>query len=157
MDSATINRWIKNLGTSYDALIENEVITNLPLVELYEDSKSLEVEPAFGVELSFWAETQRFEAVHIILGGEREDGLPIYEGELPLPYSATMTQSEARNALGEPMFTKTPLQLHGLDDIWGWDTYQVNIKLHPAAQVDLQYTEDMRIKRLIFSLFDRNI
>lgn len=157
MNSLNMERLIKNLGCSYDALIANKVIDNLPLEDLYEDGESLEIEPVRGVELIFWPETQRFEVIYIALRNSADSGQPLYAGELPIPFDAMNIQEEVHKILGEPIFSKGALELQGTG-LTGWDTYQLDQNWHPAAFVEFQYIKgDMQISRLHFSVIDRNV
>jgi hypothetical protein len=156
MDSATIQRWIMNLGGSYDSLVASGVIPKLPLQELYEDDETLDAVPTEGVELIFWKGSNRFESIHIILGKNRNDGLHPYTGELPDPFSSLRTQPEVHAVIGEPMFFKDQLELYALG-IGAWDTYQCDPSLHPAAFIDFQYTNNLDVDTLTFSLIDKHV
>ncbi|WP_247868538.1 MULTISPECIES: DUF6392 family protein [unclassified Pseudomonas] len=148
-----MERLIKNLGCSYDALIANHVIKNLPLQSLYEDGDSLEIEPVPGIELVFWPETERFEVIYITL---KDSDLPEYEGELPEPFKEVKSQDDVHRIFGDPAFSKSALELFGTG-LSGWDTYQLDPQWHPAALMEFQYVKDMRIGTLLFSLIDRNV
>lgn len=153
MNSVNMERLIKNLGCSYDALIANHVIENLPLQSLYEDGDSLEVEPVPGIELIFWPETKRFEVIYIIL---IDSVLPVFTGDLPYPFKTATNQEEVHKTFGEPVFSKTDLELLGTG-LNGWDTYQLDPNWHPAALLEFQYVKGMRLAKLMFSLIDRNV
>jgi len=148
-----MERLIKNLGCSYDALIANEVIDNLPLQDLYEDGESLEIEPVPGIELIFWPETLRFEVIHITL---IDDALPVFSGELPEPFRELQEQKQVHSTFGVPIFSKTAMELMGTG-LSGWDTYQLDPNWHPATLVEFQYVKNMKVSRLLFSLIDRNV
>ncbi len=154
--SVNMERLIKNLGCSYDALIENKVIDNLPLQSLYDDGDSLEIEPVPGIELIFWPETLRFEVIHVTLKDEQNPSLPLYTGDLPAPFGEIKEQREVHSKLGAPMLSKSVLELRGTG-LSGWDTYQLESNWHPAALVEFQYIKNMRVSRMLFSLIDRNI
>lgn len=156
MNSVNMERLIKNLGCSYDALIANNVIDNLPLQTLYEDSESLEIEPVPGIELIFWPETLRFEVIYITLKDEEGANLPVFAGELPEPFRSATDQKEVHKTFGNPMFSKGALELLGTG-LSGWDTYQLDPNWHPAALVEFQYVKHKQISRLLFSLIDRNV
>lgn len=154
MDATTITRWINNLGRHYDALIAEGVIPNMPLQELYKGRDWIDIEPADGLELSFWAETKRYERLFITLTPTVE-GTTAYKGELPKPFTALMTKAIVRNTFGEPMasqgLTKLPLNTMA----GGADTYKLNPATHPNMQVSFQYTPDLVVKVLVFSLIDK--
>lgn len=156
MNSENMERLIKNLGCSYNALIAYKVIDNLPLQSLYEDGDSLEIEPAPGIELVFWRETLSFEVIHITLKDDQYPETPVYTGQLPEPFASIRDQKQARKILGEPMFTESPMALQGTG-FSGWDTYQLDSKLHPAALLEFQYINNFLVGRIIFSLIDKNV
>ncbi|MEA9979991.1 MULTISPECIES: DUF6392 family protein [unclassified Pseudomonas] len=152
-----MERLIKNLGCTYDALIANKVIDYHPLRDMYEDGESLEIEPVPGIELIFWPETLRFEVIYITLKDEQTTNLlPIYGGELPEPFKSVTDQKEVQKAFGEPMFSKGAIALRGTG-LSGWDTYQLDSNLHPAAMVEFQYVKNMKISKLLFSVIDKNV
>ncbi|XXE35861.1 hypothetical protein J3P78_27390 (plasmid) [Pseudomonas sp. R4-79] len=156
MNSVNMERLIKNLGCSYDALIANQVIDNLPLQDLYEDGESLEIEPVPGIELIFWPEALRFEVIYITLKDDQNSNAPVFTGHLPEPFANLSDQSKVHQALGEPMFSKGAMELQGTD-LSGWDTYQLESHWHPAALVEFQYVKQMQTSRMLFSLIDRNV
>lgn len=156
MNSENMERLIKNLGCSYDALIANKVIDKLPLQDLYEDGESLEVEPVPGIELIFWPETLRFEVIHITLTGDQVHDLPVFSGILPAPFTSISNHTQVRETFGNPIFSKTAMELKGTG-LSGWDTYQLDTSWHPAVLVDFQYSKNQQISKLLFSLIDRNV
>lgn len=156
MNSVNMERLIKNLGCSYDALIANKVIDNLPLQDLYEDGESLEIEPVPGIELIFWPETLRFEVIYITLKDGQNANLPLFAGNLPEPFRELTEQSQVHKTFGVPMFSKSAMELRGTG-LSGWDTYQLEPSWHPAALVEFQYVKMMKISKMLFSLIDRNV
>jgi len=156
MNSEQMERLIKNLGCSYDALIANGVIDNLPLQDLYEDGESLEVEPAPGIELIFWPETLRFEGIYVTLKNEQSLEGRAFCGGLPGNFGSVSNQLQVHESFGEPIMSKGILELQGTG-LGGWDTYQLESNLHPAALVDFQYSTNLNVLRLFFALIDRNI
>lgn len=151
---------IRNLGCSYDALVHNKVIERLPLESLYEDGETLEIEPADGLELVFWPdglrkESSRFEMIHILIVVESSTER-VYTGELPPHYSSLKNRDSVRQRLGKPITSKSPLELFGTG-LAGWDTYQVDPSIHPAAVVDFQYMANDVVARMQFSLMDKHV
>lgn len=153
MDAATITRWIKSLGRPYDALAAEGIIPNLPLQELYKGRDWLDIEPADGLELSFWAETKRLESIYITLI-QTVDDQPVYQGELPQPFASEMDQASVRATFGPPRESKGPMKLPNLPPMGGYDTYTLNAATHLNAQAMFQYTADMKVDTLIFTLVD---
>lgn len=156
MNPENMERLIKNLGSSYDALIANKIIDDLPLQDLYGDGETLEVEPVQGVELIFWPETLRFEVIYITLKDGNESSNLLYLGKLPEPFDKITDQRQVRMLFGKPIFAKGALQLQGTG-LSGWDTYQVESNWHPAAFVEFQYGNNMQVCKLLFSLIDKNV
>lgn len=154
MDSATLERLITCLGRTYEHLVADGIIPELPLEDLYESESTLEALPGEGVELCFWAEDHRFEAVQLTLEGE--PGEEVYSGELPSAFQGISTKLQVRSVFGKPIRSVNPIDIPEYGPSGGWDCYQVSSYLHPAAQVDFQYQTDHKIKNLIFALIDRN-
>ena len=155
MGSAAIERWIKNLGGSYDSLIANQVIPDLPLQELYEDSDSLEIEPVVGIELGFWSESKCLELIRVSLENV-PGGIPPFVGELPAPFNGATSQKTVHQIFGAPMFTKSARELAGTG-LSGWDTYQLSAEYHAAALLDFEYGRDLEVSSITFSLIEKHI
>lgn len=157
MDSTDLERCLQNLGASYDQLVTKQIIPDLPLQTLYENSHSLEIEPERGLELSFWPETKRLEMIQITISNMTGEDSPVYSGSLPEPYTGATTQANVRAIFGQPLqfhkILKLPNVTFTLGDL---DSYQIATSLHEGAFVDFQYTEDLRVHRIIFSLIGRN-
>jgi len=156
-NAQAIELWIRNLGKSHSCLVQNKVIPALPLKRLYENSHSLEVEPCPGVELSFWFETQRFEAINITVISQGPDAIPAYSGELPAPYTGLSSQSEVWAKLGEPYKSNGAMKFDSNPPITigGWDFYDGDSALNDNCQVEFQYDEHLRVNLITFSVFDR--
>lgn len=153
MDAATITRWIKNLGRPYDALVAEGVIPGLPLQELYKGRDWLYIEPAGGLELSFWAETKCLESIYITLI-QTVDDQPVYQGELPQPFALEMDQAGVHRTFGSPRESKGAMKLPNLPPMGGYDTYTLEAETHHNAQAMFQYTADLKVDTLIFTLID---
>ncbi|WP_248916019.1 DUF6392 family protein [Pseudomonas moorei] len=151
-----MQRLIQSLGCSYPALIANEVIDDLPLMSLYEDSDTLEIEPTPGVELIFWPDTKSFEEMHITRCNDDDPAKTLFTGQLPLPFGSLMYQNQVHSLLGEPIFSKSVMELLGTK-LYEWDTYQLGTHFHPAATVAFQYGKDMKINAIVFSLMDKHV
>lgn len=155
MGSATLERWIKHLGGTYDSLVAHGVIPDLPLQELYEDSDSLELEPVAGIELGFWSETKNLELVRVCLADD-PDGIPPFTGDLPAPFGGATCQKMVHQIFGRPMFAKGDRELAGTG-LGGWDTYQLSSEYHPAALLDFFYDQDRQVSAITFSLIEKHI
>lgn len=157
MISEEMERLIKHLGCSYVALVANKVIDDdLPLQDLYGDGESLELEPAPGIELIFCPETLRFEGIYVTLKIDQSEEISGFEGSLPSKFASIETRTQVRKEFGDPIVSKSAMELQGTG-LSGWDTYQLEPHLHPAALVDFQYGSNFRLSRIFFSLIDRNI
>ncbi|OPA83519.1 hypothetical protein BFW88_27330 [Pseudomonas fluorescens] len=155
MNAVTIESWINHLGRSYEELIAERIIPDLPLTELYKGRDWLSLKkPADGLELSFWAKTRRYERLFITLRSTVE-GTTEYKGELPRPFALLASKSEVRAAFGVPMesqgLTKLPLDTV----LGGFDTYSLDQISYPNLKVSFQYTSSMQVKTLVFSLINR--
>jgi hypothetical protein len=155
MNLKNIEKLIRNLGYPYEALVSNEIIENLPLVQAYEDDETLELTLLPGLELIFWADTQVLEMIYINLD-KMNNGERAYQGALPAYLEGLSTRKDVHAKLGKPMFSKSLLELQGTG-YEGWDTYQLDNKMHPAALLEFQYIEDMEISKLVISLMDKNV
>ncbi|HBO4049209.1 DUF6392 family protein [Pseudomonas aeruginosa] len=156
MDAATINRWVKSLGRTYDELVREGVVPDRPLTPLLSGGESEELiqSSAPGVKLWFWAETKRLEKVMITLI-QSVEGQEVYAGELPAPFVLRMDQNGVRELLGKPLESKGPVKLPGgLGMRGGWDAYLLQEKTHPSARVGFSYTADMKVKTLAFALLN---
>ncbi|WP_312703375.1 DUF6392 family protein [Stutzerimonas nitrititolerans] len=153
MDAATITRWIKNLGRPYDALVAEEGIPNRPLTELYKGRDWLTLKPGNGLELSFWIETKRLESIYITLI-QTVDDQPVYQGELPQSFALEMDQASVRRTFGQPRESKGPMKLPNLPPMGGYDVCTLDAATHPNVQAMFQYTADMKVDTLIFTLID---
>ena len=155
MNLKNIEKIIRNLGYPYEALVSNEIIDNLPLVQEYEDAETLELTLVPGLELIFWADTEVLEMIYINLD-RMNNGIRAYQGALPKHLVGIETRTEAHSNLGKPMFSKSNIELQGTG-YKGWDTYQLDTKMHPAALLEIQYVEDMKISKILISLMDKNV
>ncbi|MGF6328095.1 hypothetical protein ABH909_000973 [Pseudomonas sp. BS3782 TE3695] len=156
MKATTIEHWIKKLGLSYDILISEGSIPNQPLEELYPGRDWLDIEPAAGLELSFWAETRRFEKLFITVL-ESMPGLPIYKGELPNPYTSNMSQSDVHALFTTPLEVQPPVKMpKPMGQTGGWESYRLDPEKHPNIKVVFQYTASMQVDTLVFTLIEKD-
>jgi hypothetical protein len=156
-NAQAIELWIRNLGKSHSNLVNSGVIPAVPLTRLYEDSQSLEVTPCPGIELSFWFESQRFEAIYIVRISQDPIKAPAYCGSLPAQFDALKTQSDVRDTLGEPYSSRGPMSWEEPHyfKIGGWDFYELDDKLNSNCQIEFQYNESLEISLLSFSVMDK--
>lgn len=155
MDAMTIESWIKRLGQPYDVLVAEGNIPNQPLEELYPGRDWVDIEPAPGLELSFWAETRNLERVFITFLATMP-GVTVYTGKVPKPYTSEMTQSDVRAIFGAPMEFKGPIKMpQPMGQTGGWESYHLDPATYPNVKVVFQYTAAMKVKTLVFSLIDK--
>jgi len=156
MDALRINRLIRGLGSTYEELLAEDVIPNLPLEPSFVDDEHEDLiqTPEPGVELWFWAATRRLERVLFTLVVVAE-GDSIYTGELPTPYTHEMDQASVRDMLGEPFESKAPLKIMLSTGLWGRDAYRLGATVHPNARVGFQYRKDNRVCTLGFTLINK--
>lgn len=155
MSAEKIEKWIKNLGLEYDVLVQRDIIPSRPIKGLYSDDDRLSLRPEIGISLSFWAETKRFETLFITLIKSTPSTV-VYTGELPPPYMFSMSQVDVHHLFGEPMEVKGPVRMpEPMGQTGGWESYPLDSTVYGPTKVVFQYTADMRVKTLVFTLIDK--
>ncbi|WP_265531649.1 DUF6392 family protein [Pseudomonas saponiphila] len=154
MDAKTISRWVSSLGLSHEALIARGERIEPPTDKLYDEFEWLTVIVEPGLMLDFWEDSLALEKVLIELM-PLEAGRSYYRGELPAPFSRTMTHEEIRSLLGTPLRSgeRRP-SADGQYTLNAWESYRLPEALHPSARVGLVYNADMQIKVLSFDLLE---
>ncbi|MGC5703924.1 pyocin immunity protein [Pseudomonas sp. NFXW11] len=154
MDAATIGRWVKNLGLTYEELLAQGESIEPPTDKIYDEFEWLTVFVEPGLALDFWEDSLALEKVLIELM-PLEEGRSFYSGELPAPFSRTMTHEEIRSLLGTPLRSgeRTP-SADGQRMLNAWESYRLPEHLHPSARVGFVYSADMQIKVLSFDLLE---
>ncbi|MHC8286102.1 DUF6392 family protein [Pseudomonas sp. XS1P51] len=155
MSAVTIERWIKALGATHDELIAQGIAFNQSPKALYPDCDLLDMAPEIGLSLTFWAETKRLETLFVTLKKSTPSTVE-YKGELPTPYKLAMTQSDVHALFGEPMESKGPIKMpQPMGQTGGWESYPLDPVAHPGKKVVFQYTAEMEVKTLVFTLIDK--
>ena len=157
MEAVTINRLIKGLGRTYEALLADGLVRGAPPTPLFTEGENEDLiqKPAPGIELWFWAETHRLERIVITLSA-LVDGDPVYTGELPNPFTHKMSQASVRTLLGEPYQSKGPAKLPPpIGVTGGWDAFRLGHTFHPNAEVAIQYLGDHCAAGLAFCLINK--
>ncbi|WP_420233161.1 DUF6392 family protein [Pseudomonas sp. ABY48] len=155
MKSFELEVLVERIGSQYEVLVSEGILPDQPLTEMYEGRVRLELELEPGIELEFWRETRRFETLFVTLI-RTIPSMSKYEGELPIPYMLEMTQSDVHAIFGEPMASKGPIKMPvPIGMTGGWDSYPLDPELYPGKKVVFQYTQDMRVKTLVFTLIDK--
>lgn len=151
VNAQTIQLWVASLGLGLSELIAKGVIPNQPLTKPFRESNWPTMHPFEGVELVFKDDTKCLEQVMITLISTA--GQPIYKGDLPAPFTLTMSQQDVRNAFGGPIASKGSAKLPGgLGMRGGWDAYKLSEEIHPNAKVILGYLENLTVNNISFSL-----
>lgn len=155
MNAERIKLLIDSLGKTHAELLAASIVPEGELIELFPGIDELYLEPEVGVEMSFGAESGRYEKVNITL---REPASPgeEYKGELPHPYSLCLTQSDAHKFLGKPLEYSGAMKLpEPLGQTGGWESYQLDPKLYPNQRLILHYLESMEVDAIVFDLVDK--
>ncbi|WP_064119914.1 DUF6392 family protein [Pseudomonas fluorescens] len=156
MKSLRISQLIASVGLTFESLVARGVLDEQPLVELYPgcDLQDLEIEN--GVELTFLAETKKLESLFITL----IKTMPLtvrYKGDLPTPFELAMTQTDAHAIFGVPIESRGPIKMPmPMGQTGGWESYLLDQKSYPGVKVVFQYTADMKVKTLVFTLIDKS-
>lgn len=153
--AAAMTSYIKALGRSYEDLLSSGVVPAIKPWKIFEqdDQFHLDIEPGLG--LSFHEGTKRLESISIALL-QVVPNRPAYRGELPQPFASHMEKPEVRRQFGEPHESQGPTSLpKPIGKTGGWDAYELNEATHPNAVVEFQYTADLAVKALVFSLADK--
>lgn len=156
MNTEVVVSWIKGLGLFHDVLSANKTIPDQPLLEFYEGRDWLHIEPEPGVELSFWAESKRFEKLFFSLF-DSVDGTPIYSGELPAPFSLKMKKADAIEMFGAPLETQGPVLMpKPVGQTGGWDSFVLDALIYPNIKVVFQYSAGFAVNTLVFALIEKD-
>ncbi|WP_163019863.1 DUF6392 family protein [Pseudomonas viridiflava] len=150
-DSTTIGLLIKNLGSQFASMVAKGLLPDTPPQELY-DTDSVDIEPVPGLELSFDPATHRFQSIHVTRCADSETA--VYRGTLPEPYGDLTTRAEVRHALGEPYKSYGAMTFDDVipKKIGGWDFYETDKSLHNDSLMEIQYTVNLIIEKMIFSV-----
>jgi hypothetical protein len=146
---------IERIGSQHEILVNEGILPDQSLTEIFEGDDQLWLEPEPGIDLDFWRETGRFETLFVSLI-RTTPSTKEYKGELPAPYVSEMTQADVHAIFGEPMASKGPIKMPvPIGMTGGWESYPLDPELHPGKKIVFQYTQDMRVKTLVFTLIDK--
>ncbi|PTT32199.1 DUF6392 family protein [Pseudomonas sp. HMWF021] len=155
MKSLKISELIAGVGLRFGALVTQGLLDEQPLVELYPgcDLQDLEIEN--GLELTFLAESKKLESVFITLVKTMPMTV-IYEGDLPAPFKSVMTQTDVHAIFGAAMETRGPIKMpKPMGQTGGWESYLLDQNTYPGKKVVFQYTADMQVKTLVFTMVEK--
>ncbi|NBF01621.1 pyocin immunity protein [Pseudomonas sp. Fl5BN2] len=154
MDAATISRLVQGMGLTYEQLLAQGASIERPTDKIYDEFEWLTVFVEPGLVLDFWEDNLVLEKV-IIDVLPLEEGRRFYTGELPAPFSRTMSRADIRALLGTPLQSEERRpSADGQRMLNAWESYRLPANLHPKARVGFSYSTDMRIKNLSFTLLE---
>ncbi|MEW7855115.1 DUF6392 family protein [Pseudomonas chlororaphis] len=155
MTTVIINDLVKSLGRTYPEMTASGMyLPGGPQKGIFEDSDTIAMSPEAGIELEFWASTQRFEALYISLL-KRFPEQSIYKGKLPYHLETKMNQQWVRSHQGEPLESGAPYRIPVLGMSGGWDTYRfAGFPKH--IHVRFKYTVDMEVEGIVFRLNEKS-
>lgn len=157
MNEKTINSWINSLGHTYAELTEKSEIPKLPLQPLFKgsDNEDLIMSPAIGVEM--WFDTEELKLQQIIISLlPTDEGISIYTGTLPEPFSQITDQAKARSVLGEPHQSLSERVIPGSGGkiFGGWDGYYLDQS--KQRRVGFRYTKEKAVCAIGFKLTEKS-
>lgn len=155
MNAALIDDLVKSLGRTYPEMIASGMyLPGGSPKGIFEDSDTIAMSPEAGIELEFWASTQRFEALYISLL-KRFPEQSTYKEKLPYHLETKMNQKWVRSHHGEPLESGAPYRIPVLGMTGGWDTYRfAGFPKH--IHVRFKYTVDMEVEGIVFRLNEKS-
>jgi hypothetical protein len=155
MRVAELEVLIERMGCQHEILVSEGILPDQSLTEMFEGDDRLGLETEPGIEMEFWRETRRLETLFVTLI-RTTPSTKEYKGELPALYMAQMTQSDVHAIFGKPMASRGPTKMPvPIGMTGGWDSYPLDPERYPGKKVIFQYTQDMRVKTLVFTLIDK--
>ena len=155
MNAVMIDDLVKSLGRTYPEMIASGMyLPGGPPKGIFEDSETLAMSPEPGIELGFWAKSQRFEMLFISLL-ESFQGKSLYKGSLPYQLKSQMNQGWIRSRFGEPLESKAPFKMPIRGMTGGWDIYRFP-SIPKGTQVVFKYSARMEVETIVFELNERS-
>ncbi len=155
MNAVMIDDLVKSLGRTYPEMIASGMyLPDGPPKGIFEDSDTLAMSPEPGIELGFWAKSQRFEMLFISLL-ESFQGKSLYKGSLPYQLKSQMNQGWIRSRFGEPLESKAPFKMPIRGMTGGWDIYRFP-SIPKGTQVVFKYSARMEVETIVFELNERS-
>ncbi|WP_269962705.1 DUF6392 family protein [Pseudomonas citronellolis] len=153
MHTKTIETLTRALGHTYTELTTKGEIPKLPLQPLLKgsDNEDLIMSPAIGVEM--WFDTEELKLQQIIISLlPTDEGISIYTGTLPEPFSQITDQAKARSVLGEPHQSLSERVIPGSGGkiFGGWDGYYLDQS--KQRRVGFRYTKEKAVCAIGFKL-----
>lgn len=153
MNSLEIEAIIKNLGSTHQALITNNIVADTPVFDIFEGSLQQYTNPAKGVSLTLLSASGIVEKLSISLMHEDDDEeSEIFDGTLPERYTGR-TQAQTWEKLGPPQESKGFHRLpYPLSPVGGWDKYELDAGGPPSKYLYVTYNTEMMVSHLTFIL-----
>ncbi|WP_124302329.1 DUF6392 family protein [Pseudomonas chlororaphis] len=155
MNAAMIDDLVKSLGLTYSEMITSGMyLPGESPKGMFEDVDTVAMWPEAGIELEFWASTQRFEALYISL----QKSFPeesIYKGSLPYQLIPRMNQDWVRSQFGSPLESGAPYRIPVLGMTGGWDVYRLP-GVPKSTQVAFKYNVEMDVEMVVFELNEKS-
>ncbi|AZD79817.1 hypothetical protein C4K15_3250 [Pseudomonas chlororaphis subsp. aurantiaca] len=155
MNAAMIDDLVKSLGLTYSEMITSGMyLPGESPKGMFEDVDTVAMWPEAGIELEFWASTQRFEALYISL----QKSFPeesIYKGSLPYQLIPRMSQDWVRSQFGSPLESGAPYRIPVLGMTGGWDVYRLP-GVPKSTQVAFKYNVEMDVEMVVFELNEKS-
>ncbi|WP_045882961.1 DUF6392 family protein [Pseudomonas chlororaphis] len=155
MNAAMIDDLVKSLGRTYPEMIASGMyLPGEPPRGMFEDVDTIAMWPGAGIELEFWASTQRFEALYISL----QKSFPeesIYKGILPYQLISKMSRDWVRSRFGPPLESGAPYRIPVLGMTGGWDVYRLP-GIPKSTQVAFKYNVEMDVEMVVFELNEKS-
>ena len=154
MNAAMIDDLVKSLGRTYPEMVASGLyLPGGPPKGMFDDSDTLSMTTAPGVELGFWASNRRFEALFISLL-EVFEGDPIYKGTLPYELKSRMSQAWILSKFGSPLESRAPFKMPIRGMTGGTDTYRLPGMLKDTKVV-FKYNAKMEVEKVVFRLNEK--
>jgi hypothetical protein len=147
--------WINSLGMTHAEMVSKSVVPDEALLELFPGVDELYIEPAVGVEMNFWAETERYESLHFTLEKTTPSTVE-YQGELPDPFGLCIDRSSVRALFGKPLESSGPVMMpEPRGQTGGWDFYALDPLVYPEIKVLFKYIASMKVSAIVFTLIEK--
>ncbi|MFF7708578.1 DUF6392 family protein [Pseudomonas sp. NPDC007930] len=156
MSASRIEALIAHLGSTHEQLIENGVIPDGELFQVFEGDWHLYFELEAGLEMVFDAESEVFQDLYITLV-KTTPSIVAYAGELPAPFVTGMDQRMAREWFGPSQHYSGPVRMPA--PVWqtgGWERLTLPAGRYPNATLTLNYLESLEVEMIAFSQKGKN-
>ena len=151
MNAVMIEGLVKSLGRTYPEMVASGLyLPDGPPKGMFDDSDTLSMMTAPGIELGFWASNKRFEKIFISLL-ESFEGESLYKGILPYELKSYMSQGWIVSKFGTPLESRAPFKVPVLGMTGGHDIYRLPGRLK-NTKVVFKYNLEMEVDMVVFRL-----